>query len=103
MEDEEMDRMLEKGVSDTAFDVEYRQEVYNEWQEYMVEEVPVFPTVYRAALSPVNNRVLNYAIGDGTEMYKYEIAVTQEEPMEIGRASCREREKDEEETRTGKA
>lgn len=79
--DDENDRLLEEGVSDEAFDVEYRQEVYNEWQEYMVEEVPVFPTVYRAALSPVNNRVLNYAIGDGTEMYKYEIAVTQEEPM----------------------
>lgn len=78
---EENDALLEDGVSEEAFDIEYRQEVYNEWQEMMVEEVPVFPTVYRADLAPVNNRVLNYAIGDGTEMYKYEIEVTQEEPM----------------------
>ena len=32
-------------------------------------------------LVPVNKRVLNYAIGDGTEMYKSDIAVTQDKPM----------------------
>ncbi|HLR52939.1 MAG TPA: oligopeptide ABC transporter substrate-binding protein [Candidatus Avamphibacillus sp.] len=78
---EENDSLLADGVSEEAFDVEYRQKVYNEWQEYMVEEVPVFPTVYRAELVPVNNRVHNYAIGDGTGVYLYEIEVTQEEPM----------------------
>lgn len=78
---EENDRLLAEGVSEEAFDVEKRQEIYNEWQELMVEEVPVFPTLYRAALVPVNNRVHNYAIGDGTGMYKHEIAVTQDEPI----------------------
>ncbi|GAB3794541.1 oligopeptide ABC transporter substrate-binding protein [Virgibacillus kimchii] len=73
------DELLEEAVSEEAFDVEYRQQVYNEWQEFMVEEVPVFPTVYRAELVPVNNRVHNYYIGDGTGMYRWEIAVTEEE------------------------
>jgi peptide/nickel transport system substrate-binding protein len=76
---DENDALLEEGVSEDAFDVEYRQEVYNEWQEFMVEEVPVFPTVYRAEVVPVNNRVHNYYIGDGTGMYRWDIAVTEEE------------------------
>lgn len=42
----------------------------------MVNEIPVFPTLYRAVLVPVNNRVLNYAIGDGTGLYYNDIAVS---------------------------
>jgi len=61
--------------------LEKRQDTYNEWQELMVEEVPVFPTLYRSELVPVNNRVHNYSIGDGTGMYLNEIAVSEEEPI----------------------
>lgn len=75
------DELLARGLSDEAFDESYRQEVYKEWQEYMVEQIPVFPTVYRAVLVPVNNRVVNYAIDDGSGVYRYEIGVTQEEPF----------------------
>lgn len=78
---EENDELMEKGVSEEAFDLEKRKEVYNEWQQYMIDEVPLFPTLYRAEIVPVNNRVTNYSIGDGTEMYVYEIGVTQEEPI----------------------
>lgn len=77
---EENDRLLKEGISDKAFNPEYRKEVYKEWQNFMIEEVPVFPTLYRSVLVPVNNRVHNYAIGDGTGVYLYELAVTQEEP-----------------------
>jgi peptide/nickel transport system substrate-binding protein len=76
---DENDELLEAGVSEDAFDLDYRQDIYNQWQEYMVEEVPVFPTVYRTEMVPVNNRVHNYYIGDGTGMYRWDIAVTQEE------------------------
>ncbi|WP_078593300.1 oligopeptide ABC transporter substrate-binding protein [Evansella clarkii] len=76
---EENDRLLAEGVSEDAFDLDYRAEVYNEWQEFMVEEIPAFPTLYRANLVPVNNRVLNYAIGDGHGVYLNELAVTAEE------------------------
>ena len=47
----------------------------------MTDEVPVFPTLYRSVLVPVNNRVHNYAIGDGTGMYRHEIAVSQEKSI----------------------
>ncbi|GEN44306.1 oligopeptide ABC transporter substrate-binding protein [Alkalibacillus haloalkaliphilus] len=77
---EENDRLLDEGVSEEAFDLEYRQEVYSEWQELMVEEIPVFPTLYRAALYPANERVTNYDISRyGIEWH--EIGVTEEEPV----------------------
>lgn len=77
---EENDRLLDEGASEKAMDQEYRQEVYKEWQQLMVDEVPVIPTLYRAEITPVNNRVLNYTV----EYYgldRHEIAVTQEEPI----------------------
>ncbi|MDQ0429058.1 MULTISPECIES: oligopeptide ABC transporter substrate-binding protein [Caryophanaceae] len=80
-ENEDNERLLAEGRSEESFDLAYRQEVYNEWQQLMVEEVPVFPTLYRAVLSPVNDRVLNYAIGDGTEVYLNELAVNAESPV----------------------
>lgn len=73
---DENDRLLAEGLSEKAFDKEYRLKVYKEWQELMVQEVPVFPTLYRAKVVPVNNRVHNYYIGDGTDMYVYNIAVS---------------------------
>ncbi|AOV06421.1 oligopeptide ABC transporter substrate-binding protein [Sporosarcina ureilytica] len=65
--------LLEKGVSDEAFDVEYRQNVYKEWQQLMVEEIPVFPTLYRAVLVPVNENLLNYTIDREDNFYRHEI------------------------------
>ena len=47
----------------------------------MVDEVPVFPTLYRAVVVPVNKRVQNYAIGDGTGIYLGDIALTQKEEL----------------------
>ncbi|MNP80644.1 hypothetical protein D3C76_1788010 [compost metagenome] len=41
----------------------------------MVDEVPVFPTLYRAVVAPVNKRVMNYAIGDGTGVYLSDLQV----------------------------
>lgn len=78
---DENDELLAAGVSEDAFDLETRQKVYNEWQQFMIDEVPVFPTLYRSELVPVNNRVHNYYIGDGTNMYRYDIAVTQEDTI----------------------
>jgi peptide/nickel transport system substrate-binding protein len=80
-ENEENARLLAAGVSEEAFDVEYRTDIYNQWQQLMVEEIPVFPTLYRAIVIPVNNRVHNWSVGDGTGVYRYELAVTQEDPI----------------------
>lgn len=72
-ESEENNRLLEEGVSDEAFDVEYRQEVYSEWQELMVEEIPVFPTNYRSKLVPVAEDILNYTIDNADNQFRHEI------------------------------
>lgn len=80
-ENEDNTRLIAEGISEKAFDVAKRKEIYNEWQQLMTEEVPVFPTVYRSLVVPVNKRVLNYAIGDGTGMYRSDIQVTQETPV----------------------
>src|SRR5690606_6367658 len=61
-ESEENNRLLEEGVSEKAFDPEYRRQVYSEWQKLMVEEIPVFPTLYRSLLVPINENLRNYSV-----------------------------------------
>jgi len=77
---EENDELLADAVSEEAFDLEYRQEAYNDWQQLMLDEVPVIPTLYALEIVPVNNRVLNWKVDNAINM-RYEIAVTQEEPI----------------------
>ncbi|GIO26759.1 oligopeptide ABC transporter substrate-binding protein [Ornithinibacillus bavariensis] len=79
-ESEKNSELLAKGVSMEAFDVEYRKQVYKEWQQLMTEEVPVFPTLYALELVPVNKRVVNYTL-DRNVNSLYEVGVTQEEPF----------------------
>ncbi|WP_404454638.1 oligopeptide ABC transporter substrate-binding protein [Oceanobacillus kapialis] len=76
---EENDKFIEEGLSEESFDIEHRKEVYNEWQQFMVEEVPVFPTLYRSVLVPVNNRVQNYSIALDWAPRYHEISVNSEE------------------------
>ncbi|MGG1633804.1 oligopeptide ABC transporter substrate-binding protein [Paenibacillus sp. NRS-1760] len=78
---DEQDRLLKEGVSEAAFDVKVRQGIYKEWQELMVKDIPVFPTLYRAVIVPVNKRILNFAIGDGTGIYLHQLAVSQDKPV----------------------
>lgn len=75
------DELLADGISPEAFDKDYRVNVYKEWQQFMVEEVPVFPTLYALEIVPINNRVHNYSMDAAEQMYRYEIAVTQEDPI----------------------
>ncbi|MBB5147404.1 peptide/nickel transport system substrate-binding protein [Cerasibacillus quisquiliarum] len=79
------DELLAKGLSEEAFDEKYRQEAYKEWQEFMVEEIPVFPTLYRAELVPVNKRVVNYSIDRASDIELYQLGVTQEEPFKASK------------------
>lgn len=78
---EKNDELLAAGVSTEAFDIEKRKEIYKEWQQFMVEQVPVIPTLYRSVLVPVNKRVVNYSIAEGAVKDRYKIGVTQEEPL----------------------
>src|SRR5699024_9816109 len=78
---DESDRLMKEGLSKKALDLDYRQEVYKEWQELMVEEIPLFPTLYESTLMAVNRRVTNYDVAYGSKTYLYELGVTEEEPM----------------------
>lgn len=60
-ETEEATELLKAGNSQEALDVDYRKDVYNQWAELMVEDIPVIPTLYRAFVTPVNERVINYS------------------------------------------
>ncbi|MCW6664369.1 oligopeptide ABC transporter substrate-binding protein [Aerococcaceae bacterium NML191219] len=58
----EHDALLEKFTSDESFDPEFRKQAFAEWQRYMHEEVPAFPTLYRYGVTAVNNRVNKFSI-----------------------------------------
>lgn len=61
--------------SPKAFDADYRAGQFRAWQEYMAEEAPVIPTMYRYELVPVNKRVKNYNIdyANPTELQDIEL------------------------------
>ncbi|PIC63554.1 oligopeptide ABC transporter substrate-binding protein [Sporosarcina sp. P13] len=61
------DQLLKAGTSEKAFDTEYRQAIYKDWQALMVEDVPLVPTLYRYELLGVNKRVVNYSIDSRSE------------------------------------
>ncbi len=58
---DELTDIFERGNSEEAVDLDYRQNVYNEFQEYFNEVVPAFPTVYRAEIVALNKRVSGYS------------------------------------------
>lgn len=64
---EENNEYMDQLLSDEGFDTEWRAEVFNEWQEYFMEEVPIIPTLFRKAVYPVNDRVGAYDITPGAE------------------------------------
>lgn len=48
-------------LSQKGFDTEWRLGVFNEWQEYFMEEAAAIPTFWRTELQLVNNRVSNWS------------------------------------------
>lgn len=78
---EENDALLAEGSSMKAMDTEYRKEVYNKWQQLMVDNVPMFPTVYRAVVVPVNERVVNFTLDPASDLRRYQIGVTEAESV----------------------
>ncbi|GGJ28769.1 oligopeptide ABC transporter substrate-binding protein [Paenibacillus hunanensis] len=63
---EENDKLLKEGVSEKAFDNAYRKDVYKQWQELMIEDAPVIPTLYRYGLTAINKRIKNFDISYGS-------------------------------------
>lgn len=58
----ENDKLLAEGQSEKAFDTTYRADVYKKWQELMVKDAPVVPTLFRYSLNPVNKRLQGYSL-----------------------------------------
>lgn len=77
---EEGDELLRQFNVPEAMDVDYRVNAAYEWQEYMAEEIPVFPTLYSASMTPVNERVMNYSVefGFNDDTALYNIGVSEE-------------------------
>ena len=73
------DELLAKGVSEEAFDDQYRMDVYNEWQELIHEEVPMIPTLFRYVTTGVNKRVTGYNYLAAGEFEWFDVGVTEEE------------------------
>ncbi|MFD1884253.1 oligopeptide ABC transporter substrate-binding protein [Paenibacillus wenxiniae] len=63
---DENDKLLKEGVSEKAFDNAYRKDVYKQWQELMIEDAPVIPTLYRYGLTAINKRIKNFDISYGS-------------------------------------
>lgn len=64
---EENNEYMEQMLSSEGFDTEWRAEVFNEWQEYFMEELPIIPTLFRTEVFPVNDRVGAFDITVGVD------------------------------------
>ncbi len=80
-EAEEHNAILDKLNSDDAFDPDFKDEAFKEWQAYMHEEAPVFPTLFRHAITGVNQRVKNYDIQIGNDLGLHELELTADAPI----------------------
>lgn len=57
---EENDALLKSIDSKESFDDDKRKEAYDAWQEYMFEQAPVIPTLYRNEIMPISDRVKSF-------------------------------------------
>ncbi|WP_144559467.1 oligopeptide ABC transporter substrate-binding protein [Shouchella miscanthi] len=64
--DDTLEEILADGLSEESFDLTYRQEVYNEFQSYINEVLPLAPTLYQIDTFPINKRVsgISYEVGN---------------------------------------
>ncbi|MED1470202.1 oligopeptide ABC transporter substrate-binding protein [Bacillus salipaludis] len=78
---EKNDKLLADGHSVKAFDHDYRKKVYDEWQAFMNDEMPVIPTLFRSTISGVNNRVTSLTANYTADPYVWaKVGVTSETP-----------------------
>lgn len=77
---EEHDELLAAIESEESFDEEFRQQAFYDWQEYMIEEVPTIPTLFRYTLTAVNNRVSQWDTQIGSDLKWSDIYLLSEEP-----------------------
>ncbi|MGE7089967.1 oligopeptide ABC transporter substrate-binding protein [Lysinibacillus sp. NPDC048646] len=75
--DAENKRLLKEGLSEDAFEKEFRKNVYIEWQKYFNEEMPALPLWENLDLYGINNRLQGVhinAVGFQTDVHKWHVA-----------------------------
>ena len=77
----ELDAILNKINSVEAVDKEFRSKAYKEFANYMFENVPVVPTLFRKGIVAVNNRVKKWDITPGNNFTIFDIELTADEPI----------------------
>ena len=77
----ELDTILAKINSVEAVDKDYRSKAYKEFANYMFENVPVVPTLFRKSIVAVNNRVKKWDITPGTAFTVMDVELTAPEPI----------------------
>lgn len=78
---EENDKLLEAINSDEAFEEDFRQKAYYDWQEYMIEEIPTIPTLFRQELTAVNKRVSHWDVSIGNQLEWNDIYLLSDNPI----------------------
>jgi len=77
----ELDAILAKINSVEAVDKDYRSKAYKEFANYMFENVPVVPTLFRKSIVAVNNRVKKWDIPPGSTFTVKDVELTAPEPI----------------------
>ena len=77
----ELDTILAKINSFEAVDKDFRSKAYKEFANYMFENAPVVPTLFRKTIVAVNNRVKKWDITPGSNFGLYDVELTSEEPV----------------------
>ena len=77
----ELDAIFDKINSYEAVDKEYRAKAYKEFANYMFENIPVVPTLFRKGIVAVNNRVKKWDTTPGTTFSISDVELTAPEPI----------------------
>ncbi|WP_124057682.1 oligopeptide ABC transporter substrate-binding protein [Vaginisenegalia massiliensis] len=77
----ENDKLLAEITSDKSFDHAYRQQAYNNWQKFIMSELPIIPTLFRYEVYAVNNRVSQWDITTGSDLPLSEIELLADKPI----------------------
>ena len=77
----ELDAIFDKINSYEAVDKEYRAKAYKEFANYMFENIPVVPTLFRKGIVAVNNRVKKWDTNPGTTFSISDVELTAPEPI----------------------
>ncbi|UUX33304.1 oligopeptide ABC transporter substrate-binding protein [Fundicoccus culcitae] len=78
---DELDALHARLNSNETFDEAARIQAYHDWQAYMIDEIPLLPTLFAYSLTAVNNRVSQYDVSTGSDLDWTDIYLTADEPI----------------------